>query len=46
MTQEEIYEMGRAEYLNMFEGYSLSEGYEVAKQEWEDREALDKNRKE
>lgn len=36
MTDKEIYCMGRAEYLNEFEGYSLKEGYEIAEDEWKD----------
>ena len=39
MTYEEKYCMGRAEYLNVNEGYSLSDGYEIAKKE------LDLNKK-
>lgn len=33
MTYEEIYCMGRADYLYEFEGYSLFEGYDAAKRE-------------
>lgn len=35
MTRKEIYCMGRAEYLAEYEGYSLSEGYKIAEEEWD-----------
>lgn len=38
MTQKEIYCSGRAEYLAEYEGYSLTEGYQVAEKEWERKE--------
>ena len=36
MTQKEIYCMGRTEYLAEYEGYSLTEVYQVAESEWDD----------
>lgn len=36
MTQQEIYEMGRADYLNEVEGKSLTEGSKQAKKEWDE----------
>lgn len=38
MTQKEIYCMGRAEYLQEYEGMSLLAGYEKAEKEWETKE--------
>ena len=35
MTTKEIYCTGRAEYLNEYEGCSLSEGYNIAEHEYE-----------
>ena len=37
MTQKEQYVMGRAEYLNEYEGVSLTEGCEIAEKEWEEK---------
>jgi len=34
MTQRDRYIDGRAEYLHDFEGYSITEGVEIAKREW------------
>lgn len=36
MTPKQRYCMGRAEYLAEYEGYSLTEGYEIAEKEWEE----------
>ena len=36
VTQKEIYCMGRTEYLAEYEGYSLTEGYQVVEAEWDD----------
>lgn len=38
MSQKEIYCTGRAEYLAKYDGYSLTEGYQVAESEWERKE--------
>lgn len=36
-TPEEVYCSGRAEYLNEHKGYSLIEGYKIARKEWKIR---------
>lgn len=38
MTKKDIYIMGRAEYLYDHEGMSISEGYEIARKEWEEKQ--------
>lgn len=45
MTPKQIYCMGRAEYLATYEGYSLTEGYEIAEKEWNERNQLNQDSK-